>query len=100
MPILQNAKKALRASKKKAVFNSRVKSMLKTSIDKVKTNPTKDSLAKAFSRIDKAVKRNLIHKNKASRLKSQLNKVVKEGSKTVTKAKKKTTKAVKTSVKK
>ena len=77
MPILQNAKKALRSSRKKTVFNSRVKSILKTTIDKIKKDPTKDNLSSAFSSIDKTVKRNLMHKNKAGRIKAQLSKLVK-----------------------
>lgn len=74
MPLLSNAKKALRVSKRKAVVNQRIKSRMKTAMDKVKAEVTQANLSTAFSAIDKAVKRNLIHKNKASRLKSQLSK--------------------------
>lgn len=75
MPILKNAKKALRSAKRKAVVNSRVKSQMKTAIDSVKTKASKEGVSAAFSRIDRAVKHNLIHKNKAARLKSQLSKL-------------------------
>ena len=92
MPLLQNAKKALRSSRKKAIFNSRVKSILKTMLDRIKSDPTKDNLSSAFSSIDTAVKKNLIHRNKAGRMKVQLNKLVKTSS--VPKAKKKATKKV------
>ena len=76
MPILQNAKKALISSRKKTVFNSRVKSILKTMVDKIKKDPSEGNLSGAFSSIDKAVKRKLMHKNKAGRMKSQLSKLI------------------------
>lgn len=76
MPILKNAKKALRSAKRKAVVNSRVKSQMKTAMDAVKAQASKEGVSAAFSRIDRAVKHNLIHKNKAARLKSQLSKLV------------------------
>jgi small subunit ribosomal protein S20 len=76
MPILANAKKALRASNRKAVYNKKVKSMVKTMTDKMEKDPNPDNLKAAFSAVDKAVKRNLFHKNKAARLKSQLSKLM------------------------
>jgi small subunit ribosomal protein S20 len=76
MPILKNAKKALRSSQKKAVVNGRVKSKLKTMVDRVLKTPNPESLSLAFSAIDKAVKGNLIHTNKAARFKSRLTKLV------------------------
>lgn len=75
MPILSNAKKALRSSQKKAVFNRAIKSKLKTALDSVKKTPSNDTLSNAFSKIDKAVKRNLMHRNKAARMKSQMAKL-------------------------
>lgn len=77
MPILKNAKKALRVSKRKALMNRPVRSRVKTMLDSVKKEPTTGGLAKAFSAIDKAVKKHLIHKKKAARLKSQVSKLVK-----------------------
>ncbi|HCC84580.1 MAG TPA: 30S ribosomal protein S20 [Candidatus Pacebacteria bacterium] len=76
MPILANAKKALRVSKKKTLTNRRTKSLLKTFIDKVFKLPTAETAAAAFSKIDRAVKKNVIHKNKAARMKSQISKVI------------------------
>lgn len=76
MPILKNAKKALRSAKRKAGVNARVRSRMKTAVDAVKTSASTETVSQAFSRIDRAVKHNLIHKNKAGRLKSQLSKLV------------------------
>ncbi len=74
MPILANAKKALRASERRATVNRRVKAQVKTALDQAKAKPEANTLSEAFSRIDKAVKHHLMHRNKAARLKSQLSK--------------------------
>lgn len=72
MPILQNAKKALRVAKRRTTINNRVRSRFKTMLDAFKANPGDQTLAAAYSAVDKAAKKNLIHANKAARLKSQL----------------------------
>lgn len=77
MPILSNAKKALRVSKRKATRNKVTKTKTKTAMDKVKKNPSMELLTGAYSAIDKAVKKNIFHANKAARLKKQLSKLVK-----------------------
>lgn len=74
MPILHNAKKALRSSKKKATNNIRTKSQVKTAMDAAKSKSTKETVAQAYSRIDRAAKKGVIHKNAAARLKSQIGK--------------------------
>lgn len=79
MPILKNAKKALRVSKRKTVINSRTKSRMKTLVDAFKKSPTLEALSSAYSSVDIAVKNNIIKKNKASRVKSQLSKVLPSG---------------------
>lgn len=75
MPILANAKKALRVTKRKTAINQVVKSRLKTALDSFKKTPTKDGLAAVYSMIDRAVKRNIIQANKASRLKQGMSKL-------------------------
>ena len=76
MPILKNAKKALRASERKRVVNQRIKSRVKSASDAVVKGKKPESLAAAYSAVDKAVKKNLIHANKAARMKSKLSKAV------------------------
>lgn len=76
MPLLHNAKKALRSQAAKAEINSRVKSRVKTALDKVKAEPTAENLSTAFSSLDKALKRNIFHANKVARLKSQLSRLL------------------------
>lgn len=72
MPILKNAKKALRSSQAKAEVNTRTRSRMKTAIDAVKASKTAETVAEAYSRIDRSVKAGLIHANKAARLKHQI----------------------------
>jgi len=76
MPITQSAKKALRQSIKRNRVNRRAKDKVKKAIKEFKAKPTKEGLKKAFSKIDQAIKKNLTHKNKAARLKSQLAKLL------------------------
>lgn len=76
MPILANAKKALRQTKRKTLFNRPLKSKAKSMMDIMKKLPSAENLTKAFSAIDIAVKRNIFHKNKAARLKSQMSKLI------------------------
>jgi small subunit ribosomal protein S20 len=88
MPILKNAQKALRVSKRKSVANARIRSRVKTMSAAVVKTPTAETLAHAYSSIDKAVKKNIIRKNKAARLKSQLSKRVPSAKKRVSSTKK------------
>jgi len=43
----------------------------------MKKNPTAENLAAAFSAADKSVKKNVIQKNKAARIKASLSKLIK-----------------------
>jgi small subunit ribosomal protein S20 len=76
MPILKNAKKALRVSQRKTIINRRIKSQVKTAVDKVKAEPTTENLNEAYTAIDMAAKRNIFHHNKAARYKSQVSKLL------------------------
>lgn len=69
MPITKSATKALKQSHKKHEQNLKIKKGLK---DAIKNTKNEKDLEKAQSVIDKAVKTNYIHKNKAARLKSRL----------------------------
>ena len=79
MPITQGAKKALRASERKKVFNIRRKSTMKDvtkSVDKAvlagDTKKAEELLPAAYKAIDKAAKRGVIKPNTAARKKSRL----------------------------
>lgn len=72
MPISKSAKKALRQTKKRTEINLRIKSQLKRAIKTLEKTPNRKNLVRATSLVDRAAKRGVIHKAKASRLKSQL----------------------------
>lgn len=72
MPILANAKKALRVSQRKAAINSLVRSRLRTTMEVARKKPAAREVNEAFSAIDKAIKGKIIHANKGARYKHQL----------------------------
>lgn len=83
MPVTSSAKKALRASKHKAIFNLRRKDAISNVVKKIKKSVAAKKfkeaeilLPQAFKAIDKACKTNLLHKNTASRKKSRLVKML------------------------
>ena len=75
MPLLRNAKKKLRQDKKRADRNRTVKETFRELVKKAKLERTAEAISKAFSAVDKAVKHNLMHKNKAAHMKSDLAKL-------------------------
>jgi small subunit ribosomal protein S20 len=84
MAITSSAKKALRGSKKKTVFNMRRKNDMKDITKKVKklvgemkVEEAVALMAEAYQIIDKAVKTNFIKKNAGSRKKSRLMAMIK-----------------------
>jgi ribosomal protein S20 len=86
MPVTKTAKRALRGSVQKAKINKIIVSKLEIAVRIARKHPSKESILKAISLTDKASKKHAIHKNKASRIKSLLSKLV---SKTKTAPKKK-----------
>lgn len=72
MPILKHAKKKLRQDIRKEHIQDNSRVHYKQLIKKAKESPSKDTISAAFQAIDKAAKKNLIHDNKAARLKSAL----------------------------
>lgn len=87
MPITKGAEKALRASKRKQVFNVRRKGAMKDVTKEVvkavaagDTAKAKELLPKAYKAIDKAAKRGVIKDNTAARKKSRLSARIKKAS--------------------
>lgn len=84
MPITKSAKKALRGSKRKKVYNVRRIKAMRIAVKEVKKltgAEAKKELAKAYQAIDKAAKRGVIKKNTAARKKSRLVKFIKKTAK-------------------
>ena len=83
MPNIKSAKKNVLINEKRRKANSSFKSSMKSAIKQVeklvKSNEKENiniKLNEANKKIDKAVKRGLIHKNKAARNKAKLNKMI------------------------
>ena len=84
MPIIKSAKKALRQNIKHRKINLKRKAELKAVIKQYKKLITagqkeeaKKYLSQVYKKLDKAAKVELIKKNRASRLKSRLSKLLK-----------------------
>lgn len=90
MPISKSAKKSLRVAQHKTSINRYRKALIKAALK----NVTADTASKAVSMIDKGVKWNLFHQNKAARMKSALMKGLSDGAKIAPKS----TEATKTAV--
>lgn len=72
MPVTQSAKKALRRDRRREEFNKPIQSRLRTALIQAREDPNPENISNAYSVIDRAAKTNVIHKNKAARLKSKL----------------------------
>lgn len=88
MPNTKSANKAMRQSRRRNVINTRTKFKFKSAVKETRTHisagsakEAADSLKKAMSALDKAVKKNVLHKNTASRRKSRLAKAISKLSK-------------------
>ena len=79
MPNIKSAKKKLRKDIKREAANMSYKKTVKKTVKNMSKINDKGAagkeLSKAFSIIDKAAKKKLIHPNKAARLKSQISKI-------------------------
>lgn len=72
MPVIKSAIKKLRRDKKREKENAEFMLGLEKALKAAKKTKGAKEISHAFSLADKAVKKHLIHKNKAARLKSSL----------------------------
>jgi small subunit ribosomal protein S20 len=105
MPIIKSAQKRVRTARKATVRNLKTRRDFKTAIKSVQSKlksgskTVADELANAQSKLDKAVKKGVISKNKAARKKSQLAKASKKAGAKAGKTTKKAAPAKKAAVK-
>lgn len=85
MPIIKSAKKRVRVAEKAAIRNSKVKRAMRNTLKSFQaslSNKNAAATTKAYNEaqhtIDTAVKKNIIHKNKAARTKANLAKKMKD----------------------
>jgi small subunit ribosomal protein S20 len=88
MPNTSSAKKALRVSHRKRVFNDRRRKIFRDTVKEMKklieakeVKKAHDMLSAAYKAIDKAAKRGVIEPNAASRKKSRLTKMLNKAGK-------------------
>lgn len=88
MPVIKSAKKKLKVDKKRTSANKKAEAFINLSIKKAQKKPTQESIQNAIKAIDKGVKKDIFHKNKAARIKSRLAKLISNKSQSSPKAKK------------
>lgn len=75
MPNIKSAKKRVKVIKAKTLQNKIVKSNLKTVLKNTETAENKEAaILLAIKKVDQAASKGIMHKNKAARKKSQLQK--------------------------
>lgn len=74
MPVIKQAIKKVRQDKRKAQINLKVKSAYKKTVSGFRKAPSQAGLKNVYKLLDRAAKTNVIHRNKAARLKSRLSK--------------------------
>jgi len=79
MPIIKSAQKKLRQDKKRTVFNKLVREKAKDAVKAASKQPNKKTVNRAYSLLDQAVKKRIIHKNKAARIKSRVARIHAKG---------------------
>lgn len=75
MPILKSAIKKLKQDKKRTKVNKVYRENLRRAVKTARKEKTAKAVKLAYSALDKAAKKKVIHKNKAARLKSRLMKL-------------------------
>lgn len=75
MPVTKSATKALRKDLRRKKINKRIRLKIKKAIQLVLLKPSRKNIQLAHSALDRAAKKNVVHKNKVSRLKSKLAKL-------------------------
>lgn len=80
MPVTKSATKALRKDLRRKKINQKIRLKIKKAVKLAHSQPSWKNIQSAYSALDKAAKKKVIHKNKASRLKSKLAKLLKKGS--------------------
>jgi small subunit ribosomal protein S20 len=76
MPVIRSAKKKLKVDKKRESANKKAESFIDLVLKKALKKPTSENIRVAFKAVDKAVKKDIFHKNKAARIKSKLAKLI------------------------
>ena len=74
MANIKSAKKRVKVIERKTLRNKMIKSNLKTVLKKADAEQTSENIVLAIKKVDQACAKGIMHKNKAARKKSQLQK--------------------------
>ncbi len=77
MPIGRSAKKSLRKARKLNEVNTNFRKNVKKVVKGFTQKPSEETWKKVSSILDKAIKKNILHRNKVARLKSRYSKMIK-----------------------
>ncbi len=107
MPLTKSALKALKTDKRRKTENDATRAKVKSALkgakiairNEKKGEEIQELVSKAYAELDKAAKKNVIHKNKAARIKSRIMKKLASSEKPAEKAAKKAPKETKKKVK-
>lgn len=72
MPLLASALKKVRHDRRVTARNNGIRTSIRTLVKQMRKKPEAGLFQKTMSALDKAAKKHVIHKNRASRLKSRL----------------------------
>ena len=75
MPIIKSAIKKMHQDRARTQNNEKTRAAYKKAVKTMRSKPGLETLKAAFSAIDTAAKKHVIHKNKAARLKSHLSRL-------------------------
>lgn len=76
MPVTKQAIKKVRQDRRKTAVNLRTRRAFKAAVLAFRKKPTAAGLVSVYKTLDRAAKTNVIHANKASRIKSRLSKLL------------------------
>jgi small subunit ribosomal protein S20 len=62
----------MRQDERRTLINQRIRRQMKLTVKKMRQKPSSKTFQEVSRTLDKAAKKNIIHRNKASRLKSRL----------------------------
>lgn len=68
----------MRQDERRTLINQKIRRQMKLTVKKMRQKPSPKTLQEASRTLDQAAKKNIIHRNKASRLKSRLAKLLQQ----------------------
>ena len=78
MPITKQATKKMLSDRKRTIVNTGIREKFKKLVKMMRKKPSKNALSQAYTALDKAAKKNIIHPNKAARTKSRLSQLLRK----------------------